>query len=493
MILRRLISDINPVSTKGNLDININNIVYDSRQVEENNLFICIKGFKTDGHKYIDNAIQNGARAILIEKDIEIYRNDITYIKVEDSRKTMSYLAAAFFDYPLDQLSLIGVTGTNGKTTTTFLIKAILEQAGYKTGLIGTIKIFIGDDTFPATRTTPESLDLYRNFKKMVDQEVKYCVMEVSSHALDLKRVQGMNFLMAVFTNITQDHLDYHKSIEKYLEAKCKLFSQLQKDGYGIVNIDDSHSQEIIEATSGKILTYGIEDPAEIVAKNIELNPRGASFLISGFENTRINLNLTGMFNIYNSLAAIGCGQALEINKETIKQGIENLPGVPGRFELINEGQTFTVVVDYAHTPDGMENVLQTAKELVSDNIIVVFGCGGDRDRGKRPLMGQIGVEYGDYCIITSDNPRSEDEMTIIKEIETGIEEMEALAPYKVIPDREQAIIHAIEKASGDDMVIIFGKGHETYQVFKNKTIHFDDSEIARAALKGDINEDITG
>ncbi|ACL69660.1 UDP-N-acetylmuramoyl-L-alanyl-D-glutamate--2,6-diaminopimelate ligase [Halothermothrix orenii] len=485
MKISELIKDITPVETRGDLDKEIDNIVYDSRQVTDNSLFICIEGFNTDGHKYIDKAIKKGAVAVVIEKDLEVYSEDITYIRVNDSRETMGYLASTFYNYPLKNLSLIGVTGTNGKTTTTYLIKAILEEAGFNTGLVGTIKNIIGDETLPATRTTPESLDLYRLFARMVDSGVTHAVMEVSSHALDLKRVEGMEFKIGVFTNISQDHLDYHKSLDEYLKAKSRLFRQLEPGGWAVVNIDDSHSDKIIKSTTGNIITYGIEGDCDLKANEINLSPTGVSYHVSGKESFKIDLNLTGLFNVYNSLAAISCGHVLGINGETIKAGIEKVQGVAGRFELVNEGQDFAVVVDYAHTPDGMENVLETAREFVKGNIIVVFGCGGDRDKGKRPLMGKIATQLGDYCIITSDNPRSEDPMEIIKDIEKGIqEEVISDTPYVKEPDRRKAIFSAINSARKDDMVIIFGKGHETYQIFKDKTIPFDDREVAREALK---------
>lgn len=487
MELGKLITDIQPVEITGRLDIEIENIVYDSRQVKEGSLFICIKGFKRDGHDFIDKAVQNGAKAILIEKELDNYLPDITFIRVEDSREAMSYLAATFYNYPLKKLNLIGVTGTNGKTTTTYLIKAILERAGIKTGLIGTINNIIAEKTLPATRTTPESLDLYQIFASMVEAGITHVVMEVSSHALDLKRVMGMDFLIGVFTNITQDHLDYHKSIDEYLRAKSRLFKQLRKDGFAVINIDDAHSESIIKAARGNLFTYAVEKEGDLQAVDVELSPRGVSFKVKGEREFGINLKLTGLFNVYNALAAISCGVVLGLNDREIKEGLEGVEGVAGRFELIDEGQDFAVVVDYAHTPDGMENVLKTALEFVQGNIIVVFGCGGDRDRGKRPLMGQIAARYGDLSVLTSDNPRSEDPLAIIMEIETGIQDLDIKAPYEVKPDRREAINYAINRAGKGDMVIIFGKGHETYQIFKDKTIPFDDREVAREALKSRI------
>lgn len=490
MIIQELIRNINPLQITGELNQDITSIVYDSRQVKEGSLFICIKGFKLDGHDFIDKAIQNGAVAILIEKELSECKKGITYIQVEDSRKSMADLAATFYNYPQEKLNLIGVTGTNGKTTTTYLIKAILDQAGFKTGLIGTIKNIIGGKTLPATRTTPESLDLYELYDRMLKEGVSHVVMEVSSHALDLKRVAGMKFSIGIFTNITQDHLDYHKSFAEYLKAKTRLFSQLKEDGFAVVNIDDPGSSKIIKASRGTVVTYGINNQADIRAEEIKLEPTGVSFEVKGKRDFSIQMKLTGLFNVYNTLAAISCGYALGLRNDTIKAGLENVNGVEGRFELVDEGQDFAVVVDYAHTPDGMENVLKTALEFVEGEIIVVFGCGGDRDRGKRPLMGQISARYGNYSVLTSDNPRSEDPLSILREIEEGIKEMAEDIPYKIIPDRKEAIFHAIERARKNDMVIIFGKGHETYQIFKDKTISFDDREVAREAIRNKYHQE---
>lgn len=482
--LKELIQDINPLEISGELELEIFNIAYDSRQVKKGGLFVCIEGFKQDGHSFIKKAVQNGAIAVLIEKELDHYSQGITYIRVTDSRQALSYLSATFYNYPLQKLELIGVTGTNGKTTTTYLIKNMLEQAGYKTGLIGTIKNIIGDKTLPAVNTTPKSLDLYQLFDKMVKAGISYCVMEVSSHALDLKRVVGMDFKVGIFTNITQDHLDYHDSLADYLEVKSRLFKQLKDKGFAVVNIDDKGSDRIIEAARGEVITYGIREDADLKATNINISVKGVSFKIKGKRKFLIKMKLTGLFNVYNTLAAIGCGYALGLSDSEIKNGLESIAGVAGRFELVDEGQDFSVIVDYAHTPDGMENVLKTALEFVKGNIIVVFGCGGDRDQTKRPKMGQMAVRYGDYAIITSDNPRSEKSEAIIADIEKGIKKLENSNSYTVLPDRRKAIFFAINKAQKDDMVIVFGKGHETYQIFKDKTISFDDRLVAKEALQ---------
>ncbi|MFW5981281.1 MAG: UDP-N-acetylmuramoyl-L-alanyl-D-glutamate--2,6-diaminopimelate ligase [bacterium] len=482
MNLKKLIQDINPLEIKGELEKKIDNIVYDSRQVKAGSLFLAIRGFTLDGHDFIDKAIKNGAIAIVIEKELKEYKKDITYIKVKDSREAMAHIAAVFYNYPLEELDLIGITGTNGKTTTTYLIKNMLDNIGMEAGLIGTIKNIIGDKVLPATRTTPESLDLYTLFDKMYQANLKRVVMEVSSHALDLKRVIGMKFKVAIFTNISQDHLDYHKTISAYLKAKSKLFTQLKNDGFAVVNIDDKHSDKIIKASVSDVLTYSINKDSDFKAYNIDLSPRGVSFSIQGKMNFDIKMKITGLFNVYNTLAAIACGYALGLKERQIKEGLERVTGVAGRFEAIKEAREFSVIVDYAHTPDGMENVLKTALEFVKGKIIVVFGCGGDRDKGKRPQMAEMAAKYGDYVIITSDNPRSEEPIDIIQDIEKGIENTDT--EYKKIIDRKEAIHAAIKQARKDDMLIIFGKGHETYQVFKDKTIAFDDRQVAREALE---------
>ncbi|HOA40725.1 MAG: UDP-N-acetylmuramoyl-L-alanyl-D-glutamate--2,6-diaminopimelate ligase [Halanaerobiales bacterium] len=482
MLLKDLIKRIEVLKIVGNLDIEIKKMVYDSRQVEEGSLFICIEGFKDDGHDYINKAIQNGAVAIVVEKELETYPDGITVVEVADSRETMAYLAAAFFNDPLEKLDLIGVTGTNGKTTTTYIIKSILDNTGRATGLIGSIKNIIGEKTLPATRTTPESMDLYGLFAEMLENRLSHAVMEVSSHALDLKRVEGMDFKVAIFTNISQDHLDFHQSFDEYLLAKSKLFQQLGPGGFAVVNIDDPRSEQIIAAAKGEILTYAIKKEADFQARDIKINSRGVSFTVEGKYNFSLNMKLTGLFNVYNALAAIACGYALGLSPEEVKSGLEKVNGVAGRFEIVDEGQDFTVIVDFAHTPDGLENVLQTALELAKGKIHIVFGCGGDRDKGKRPEMGRIAAEYGDYLVLTSDNPRSEDPIAIIKDIEQGLEK--STTPYEVILDRREAIFYAIEKAGPGDMVLIFGKGHETYQIFKDKTISFDDRQVAREAIR---------
>jgi len=485
MLLKKLLKKVNVEKIIGNKNIKINDIKYDSRQIKDGDLFICIQGFKTDGHEYISDVIKKQANAVLIDKELDNYSKKITYIKVNDSRKAMARIAKNFYEDPLEKIELIGVTGTNGKTTTTYLIKDILNRSGYKTGLIGTIEVYDGEKSLNASRTTPESLDIYKYLAKMRDNKVKYAVMEVSSHALALNRVDTMEFKIAIFTNLTQDHLDYHKTMQKYAEEKVKLFKKIKKDGTAIINNDDEYSSFFKNNTTIEIITYGIEQNCDLKATDLELALYGVSFKLN---NIKYNLHLTGQFNIYNSLAAIGTALSLGIDEKTIKKSLESIEGIPGRFETINADQDFTVIIDYAHTPDSMINVLESLKNFKHGDIIIVFGCGGERDKDKRPKMGKIAVKYGDYVVVTTDNPRSEDPEVIIEEINVGITESEYDTDYIIKEDRKDAIIHAINKAQKNDVVIVFGKGHETYQVFADKTIDFNDKEVATSAINNKLS-----
>lgn len=463
--------------------VEVTGISYHSGRVKPGYLFVCVQGFHVDGHDFIDQAVANGASVIVVEKEV-LKKAGVLYIKVPDTREALSKLSAAFFDYPDEKLNLIGVTGTNGKTTTTYMVESILRHAHLKTGLVGTIRNKIGDEILATERTTPEAMDLFELFYKMGQVNVTHAVMEVSSHALELKRVQDLSFKVGIFTNITQDHLDFHDSLDNYRRAKGKLFKKLTKDGVGVINIDDPSAEYMIEQSPGKVYTYGIDKKADIQASEINVRMDGVSYLVTTpVGKTQLDLQFTGYFNVYNSLAAIGAGLVFEIPLETIKKALESLDGVAGRFELVDCGQEFGVIVDYAHTPDGMENVLTTARNIVQGRVIAVFGCGGDRDRTKRPIMGRVGATHADLCILTSDNPRTEDPLQILKDVEAGILEMDQPVDYTIIPDRREAIFHAIQKANPDDLVIILGKGHETYQIFRDKTIDFDDRAVAREAI----------
>jgi len=490
--LAELVSVLPDKEVKGPQDIIIEGIHYDSRQIKPGHLFLCIEGFTYDGHQFIPEALTRGAKALVVQKEVAVPEG-VTVIRVPNTRTVLPLLASQWYDHPSRNLGVVGVTGTNGKTTTTHLIENILKAAGKKTGLIGTVNNRIGDQVLPVERTTPESVDLQDLLAQMVDKKVDCAVMEVSSHALELHRVDYCEYDVAVFTNVTQDHLDFHNDIESYLGSKAKLFSQLnetifgnskEQEKVGVINIDDPHSHILRERTKVRVLTYGVKNVADIMAKDIEVTLKGLQFKVTTPEGELdLNLNLTGLFNVYNSLAAIGAALALKIPLPAIKKGLEQIKGVAGRFELVDEGQEFAVVVDYAHTPDSLENILKTAQAFVKGKIISVFGCGGDRDRTKRPIMGKIGTTYSDYSIITSDNPRSEDPERITADVEVGAKE--GGGNYEVIVDRKEAIGKAITKAQKGDMVIIAGKGHETYQIFRDGTVPFDDCQVAREYLRG--------
>lgn len=474
--------------TESSAHVEVAGVENDSRQVKPGFVFVCITGFAYDGHEFIGSAIDNGAKVIVVEKDVP-EKPGIIYVRVPDTRVALSQISAAFYDYPAKQLSVVGVTGTNGKTTTTYMVEAIMRKTGYKTGLIGTIQNKVGDELVPTERTTPESSYIQGLFRRVVDSGASHAVMEVSSHALDLQRVHDVPFAVGIFTNLTQDHLDYHKTMEGYKLAKSKLFQILRDGGTGVVNIDDAAGEYMIDQCVGKVLTYGIEREADIRASEIEVGINGVAYtLTTPAGKTRLNLKFTGYFNVYNSLGAVGAGLALGIPLETVKAGLEGLAGVAGRFEQVTVGQKFGVIVDYAHTPDGMENVLKTATDVAGGRKIVVFGAGGDRDRTKRPIMGRVASEYGDVVIVTSDNPRTEDPERILKDIEEGIvafqKEKQRTVNYQLVADRREAIFTAIREAQPGDLVLLLGKGHETYQVLKDETIHFDDHEVAEEAIR---------
>ena len=485
--LEVLITELEVDSIIGDLNIDVEGITYDSRKAEEGSLFVAISGFETDGHKYIEDAIAKGAQAVIVEKDIMDL--EVPVIKVDDSRSALAKISAKFYDYPAQKLTIIGVTGTNGKTTTTYLVEGILNELGLETGLIGTIKNKLGNREESSSRTTPESLDIQRMLSEMLKNGVTHVVMEVSSHALALDRVLEIDFDRKVFTNLSRDHLDFHKTFANYFAAKLKLFKSNEKPS--IINVDDMRADEICQKIEGEVVTYGMEGEADFKGANINITSHGVKYdLLTTDNNFKIDLNLTGEFNVYNSLAAVAAVASLDFSLEEIKAGLEEIDGVPGRFESIQAGQDYGVIVDYAHTPDGMKNVLKTAHECSTGNVIIVFGCGGDRDRKKRPMMGQIGVNKADFAIVTSDNPRSEKPQDIIEEIETGINELErdTSEEYIIIEDRGDAIERAVKRAQTGDLVVIIGKGHETYQHFGEQIIDFDDRLKAKEAIEKVMN-----
>ncbi|MDF9408637.1 UDP-N-acetylmuramoyl-L-alanyl-D-glutamate--2,6-diaminopimelate ligase [Pelotomaculum isophthalicicum JI] len=490
MLLRELLEAVDIRAAGGNHDVRLKGITYDSRKVRPGFLFVSIKGFKSDGHDYVGQAIKRGAVAVVMERELEL-PPDIAWAVVQDTRHALALLSARFFGDPSKQLKMIGVTGTNGKTTTTSLISSILSSSGEKVGLIGTVHNRIGARIIPVSHTTPESTDLQELLGKMIVEGVGACVMEVSSHALALNRVDGCEFDMAVFTNLTQDHLDFHQSMEDYLEAKLKLFKSLNLPGdkgiikCAVINADDPAAERFAQAAGGLIYTFGVKNTADVYATEINVNARGVSFNIGGkLGSCQLNLHLTGLFNVYNALGAFTAAAALGVPQEIIKDALENVQGVPGRFEQVDAGQDFTVIVDYAHTPDGLENILKTARQLTRGRLITVYGCGGDRDRGKRPMMGSIAAKYSDFQIITSDNPRTENPAIIIQGIIEGVLPLVQKENYLVEQDRRKAIGLAISMARKDDVVIIAGKGHEDYQIIGTEKFPFDDRREAVLAIK---------
>jgi len=477
MLLRDLILGLDVISIDGDLDREIYDIFYDSRRVIENSLFICIKGFKTDGHLYIDSALKQGAVALLVEKDVVV--EGATTIRVKDTKAAMAIIADNFFQGPTKKINLIGVTGTNGKTSITYLMKSILEASGSKSGIIGTIANWLGEKRIDAVRTTPESLDLQRILHNMLKEQVHSCTMEVSSHSLALGRVEGLQFKIGIFTNLTPDHLDFHLSMENYYKAKKRLFHKTSI--CNIINVDDEYGRQMLEELKNigtPILTYGIKSSADIYARNIHMTIKSVTFelVTPGFQK-KITIGIPGIFTVYNALAAVGAAFALGISTNEITKGLNDFKGVPGRFELVKEITSFSVIIDYAHTPDALENVLKAARGFAANRVITVFGCGGDRDQTKRPIMGEISGNLSDLTIITSDNPRTEEPMSIMNMIVTGINKTEGR--YAVIEDRREAIRYALKEATAGDLILIAGKGHETTQTIKNMVYPFDDRKVA--------------
>jgi len=469
-------------------DRQVRGIAYDSRQVERDFLFVAVKGYQTDGHLYVSDALERGACAVLLQDTVSVPGN-ISWALAADTRKILAQAAARYYDYPARKMKMVGVTGTNGKTTTANLIRAIYREHGSQTGLIGTIQNCIGDRVLPVEHTTPESADLQQLLSEMAAEAVEVVAMEVSSHALVLHRVEECAFDAAVFTNLTQDHLDFHGDMQQYLAAKSLLFTGLGRDDgkpggkCAVVNIDDSAAEQIIAACRVPVITYGINKTADVKARKVQITARGVAFqVVQGDEQAFLQLKLTGKFNVYNALAAVAAGVADHIPMRTIKSALERVTGVPGRFELVDRGQDFAVVVDYAHTPDGLANVLSTAREFTAGKLICVFGCGGDRDRAKRPIMGAIAARMSDLAVVSSDNPRSEDPLAIIEDVLVGVRQV-AGANYTVLPDRREAIRQAISAAAPGDVVLIAGKGHEDYQIIGSQRLHFDDREEAGEAL----------
>ncbi len=458
-------------------ELEISGITCNSSRVEKGYLFICLKGFSADGHNFAEAAIKNGAAAVICERDLGI-KNQII---VEDSHEEYFNISARWFSNPAKKLKLIGVTGTNGKTSITYMLRAILEQAGYKTGVVGTIQNLIGNEIIPTNNTTPDAYELNALFADMCEKGVEYVIMEVSSHALDQKRICNVEFEAALFTNLTQDHLDYHKTMENYFEAKLRLFQMCKT---AIINLDDEYGRKLAEKTNCEKITYSVsENSATYTAKEITYKPSGIKYQMVGFNFiSPIEVATGGKFTVYNSICAAACAIRLGISKEAIAMALKDMRGVSGRAESVPTNEDFTVIIDYAHTPDGLQNILMTFREYRDHRLVAVFGCGGDRDKTKRPIMGGIAAHLADYVIVTSDNPRTEEPSEIIKDILSGMKGIST--PCKVIENRAEAIKFAIENARTNDIIVLAGKGHETYQILKNGKIHFDEREIVAEALK---------
>ena len=495
MLLSALLSGIEVLTQHGPLDIEVRRIIADSRAVEPGDLFVCLPGYRTEGgetradrHDFIPLARQRGAVAFVVERDVPAIAG-ATVVRVADCWAAIAAMACQFFGHPSRALRLVAVTGTSGKTSTTYFIESLLATAGHRTARFGTVEYRIGAESWPAAQTTPEAPELQRLLRLAVDRGVTAAVMEVSSHALELRRVAGIAFDVAVFTNLSQDHLNFHPDMHHYLRAKGRLFEELESGGKpatAVVNVDDAASAHIIAVNRGQLLTYGTTAAAAVRARHVEMTLRGVGFSAdTPAGRLDVELRHLGEYSVYNALAAVGTGLVLGIPLEQIRAGLAEAPPVPGRFELVDEGQDFGVAVDYAHKPDALERLLTSARKLNPRRLITVFGCGGDRDRGKRPLMGRIAARLSDLVIVTSDNPRSEDPDAIIAEILAGVNEVDPTARHhRAEPDRAAAIRLAITLTRPGDLVLIAGKGHETYQLFADRRIHFDDREVARQVLR---------
>ena len=487
MLLKQLLVNLPDATIDGSLDREISGLTYDSRRVAPGMIFVAIPGQNSDGHDFIPSAVERGAVAVICDRT-RLVSGRVTKICVADVRQAMAVVSRTFYDHPSSRLKVIGVTGTNGKTTVAFMVKAILEAAGVKSGLMGTVRYEIGDRVFPAQRTTPESIEVQHLMSQMLKSGCEGCVMEVSSHALDQKRVLGIEFDVAIFTNLTRDHLDYHGTMENYFAAKRKLFTREQagtKKGASVINIDDSYGVRLAEDNGLEIqLTYGLAETARLRASRIELNPDGSRFVVE-MDNRKfaIRLPLIGRHNIYNALAAVGAGLALNVDVVKIQAALNNLPPVPGRLEAVRCGQPFSVFVDYAHTDDALRNVLVTLRESTRGRLLVAFGCGGSRDTGKRAKMGKVAAELADRVVITSDNPRREDPARIAAAIEEGFRNVRPDG-YVVELDRRRAIEQIMAAAQPGDTVLLAGKGHETYQEFEDTVVPFDDRVHAQEALE---------
>ncbi len=488
MKLSTLVYHLGSMGTDNLRDVEITGITNDSRKVRPGYLYVAIRGYKTDGHNFIKKSLENGAQAIVSEEKFSLDAN-VPQIIVHNTRKALSSLSCCFYNNPSQKINLVGVTGTNGKTTTTFLTKSVIEKAGYVAGLIGTIKYQIGKKVIAAKETTPESVELQRLIAEMVAAQMEFAVMEVSSHSAIQHRIENIDFKTAVFTNITTEHMDYHKTFSNYMNAKAELFKNLKKDSFAVLNADDKFSEYFADRTDAKILWYGIKNDADIKAEICGESTSNTMIKLScSGREIDVKIPLIGLHNVYNTLASVAAAISLGFELDVIKSGIETASIVPGRLENVPCDRGFKVVVDYAHTPHALETVLHALKNLVKGRILLVFGCGGDRDREKRPQMGKIADEKSDIFWLTNDNPRSEDPLNIVDDIKAGIKPGRS---FHIQTDRHKAITEALSEAKDDDLVLIAGKGHEKYQIIKDTIAPFDDREVVKKILSKNSDEQV--
>ena len=473
MKLKELLKDIPVLEMNVSPELEIEQVCYDSRKATRGSLFVAISGFASDGNRFIPMALEKGAAAVVTAKKPE---GDVPYVLVESDRMALALLGCNYFHHPARSMTMIGVTGTNGKTSVTLLLKQVLEQVlGAKVGLIGTMANMIGDEVIPTERTTPESFELQSLFARMRDAGCSHVVMEVSSHAVALERIGGLHFQVCAFTNLTEDHLDFHKTMDAYCDAKAELFRRCDR---AVVNRDDGYAPRILAAAQCPVLTTSVCRPEGLYATDLELHAEGIRFTACyGQETTPVGLPIPGKFTVYNALTVLGIAKQLGISLTDCAKALSTATGVKGRVEVVpTPGKDYAILIDYAHTPDGLQNVLSSVRDFCKGRLIAVFGCGGDRDPMKRPIMGQIGVTLSDLAIITSDNPRTEDPMAIIRDILKGIDTEQK--EYIVMEDRKSAIRYAMDIAKKDDIIVLAGKGHETYQEVGGKKIHLDEREV---------------
>ena len=481
MKLKKLLEGIEIIESTADMELDIASVAYDSRKVERGGLFVAISGFASDGNRFIPMAMEKGAAVIVTAKKPEL---DVPYVLIPSDRLALALIGCNFYSHPARSMTMIGVTGTNGKTSVTLLLKQVIEKVlGAKVGLIGTMENRIGDLVIPTERTTPESFELQGLFAQMRDAGCKYVVMEVSSHAIALERIGGVHFDVAAFTNLTEDHLDFHKTMENYCDTKAELFNRCDK---AVLNCDDSWFERISQNVKCDMLTTSVKGSGSLNARDLLLRADGIAFTAEmGTEHASVSLQIPGRFTVYNAITVLGIASQLGISLQTAASALATAEGVRGRVEVVpTPGKPYTVLLDYAHTPDGLENVLTSVRDFCKGNLIVVFGCGGDRDPIKRPIMGHIGVSLADFAVITSDNPRNEDPMTIISDILKGVEDTDG--EYIVIENRRKAIQYAMDKAGKNDIIILAGKGHETYQEIRGVKHHLDEREEVTAYLNGE-------